>query len=130
MVSDDINKNFSVELRVKVGGDSEPTFVALKELQSLGYANEDSTILLKNVRVPAGYCSDFQHFIVTYGAIVSGDHALTFDQIPSDFSELKTVKFLAVCSTSMESQGRVGFTQDEVKNFLEYRKSQKSLGQK
>ncbi len=122
------NKNFSVELRVK--GNSEPTFYALKELQEIGYAYEDSTIVLNGVRVPAGYCNDFQQFIVTYGAIVSGNHALVYDQIPSDMSEIDVAKFLVVCSKSMEDQGRDAFTQSEVRDFLEYRRFQKSSGQK
>lgn len=122
------NKNFSVELCVRKN--SEPTFYALKELQEIGYAREDSTILFNGVRVPAGYCSDFQQFIVTYSAIVSGDHALIYDQIPLEFSELDAAKFLATCSKSMESQGREAFSQTEVRDFFEYRKSQKSFGQK
>lgn len=122
------SKNFSVELCVK--HNSEPTFYALKELQEIGYAHEDSTILFNGVRVPAGYCTDFQQFIVTYSAIVSGDHSLVYDQIPLDFSELDAAKFLATCSKSMESQGREAFTQDEVRDFFEYRRSQKKSGQK
>ena len=62
--------------------------------------------------------------------VVSGDHSLVYDQIPLDFSELDAAKFLATCSKSMESQGREAFTQDEVRDFFEYRRSQKNSGQK
>lgn len=128
MLVSERNRNFSVELCVKKN--SEPTFYALKELQEIGYAHEDSTIVFNGIRVPAGYCADFQQFIVTYSAIVSGDHALVYDQIPLEFSELDAAKFLAVCSKSMESQGREPFSQSEVSDFFEYRRSQKSFRQK
>ena len=54
--------NFSVELTVK-NNDVVETFDSLKELQEMGYAGVDSTIVYKKVRVPAGYCTDFHNFI-------------------------------------------------------------------
>lgn len=119
------HKDFSVELYVKNGGDAGLTFEKLKELQELEYAYSDSTIVLNGVRVPAGYCEDFHHFITTYGAIIVGDHALIYDQILDEFSDSDAVKFLAICSNSMKSQGRTPFTKVEVKDFLEYRSFKK-----
>ena len=50
----------------------------------------DSTIVYKRVRVPAGYCTDFHNFIITYGAIISGDHASIYEQVPEDLDYDKT----------------------------------------
>lgn len=126
MENTDYTKNFSVELVVKE--DPGETYTALDELKKLGYADNDSTIVFKNVRVPAGYCENFRDFMVTYGAIVTGDHALLFDQVGEDFTVRDAVHFLGVCSNSMKRCGREGFTNNEVRSFLEYRKSQNTSG--
>lgn len=121
-------KNFCVQLVVK--DDVVATFEALTKLKELGYAGNDSKIVFNGVLVPAGYCVDFQNFIVTYGAIVSGDQASIFEQVPESLSRRDAIKFLAQCSNSMEKQGREPIERDDVANFLEYRASQKSSGQK
>ena len=121
-------ENFSLHLKVKE--DSVKTFEALKELQQLGYAGTDSTITFNGVCVPAGYCVDFQNFIVTYGAIISGDHASVYEQVPEELGRTDAIRFLALCSNSMAKQGRSPIEKEDVANFLEYRASQKSGGQK
>ena len=122
-------KDYSIELTVE---DSPVvTFDALQKLKELGYAGNDSTIVLKGVRVPAGYCPDFQSFIVTHGAIVSGDQALIFEQVPENLNRADIIKFLLTCSKSLEKCGRLGLMRSEVKKFLEYRASQiKNRGQR
>ena len=123
MPNKDENMNYSLELVVK--GDAIVTFDTLKKLQELGYAREDSTIVYKKVRVPAGFCTDFQNFIVTYGSIVSGDHAGVFGQVPDGLNNNDAVRFLGVCSLSLEKCGRSGLSKDDVVNYLQYRDSQK-----
>ena len=118
------SENFSLELTVKNNAVVE-TFDSLKELQEMGFAGVDSTIVYKRVRVPAGYCADFHNFIITYGAIISGDHATVFEQVPEELDYDNTLKFLATCSISLEKCDRVGLSQDDVINFLEYRNLKK-----
>lgn len=125
------NENFSVQLNVNSHADDDArasveTFEALKELQKIGFADSYSTIVFNGIHVPAGCCVDYQHFIVTYGAIQSGDHALVYDQVLEDFDTVLAVHFIAVCSQSMKRIGRVPFDKDEVKDFLRYRASIKS----
>ena len=117
--------NFSVELTVK-NNDVVETFDSLKKLQEMGYAGVDSTIVYKNVRVPAGYCTDFHNFIITYGAIISGDHASVFEQVPEDLEKDDVLRFLVTCSQSLEKCDRLGLSRDDVVNFLDYRESQKN----
>ena len=117
------NMNYSVQLIVR--DDVVVTFNALKDLQALGYARDDSTIIYKKVRVPAGYCTDFQNFIVTYSSIISGNHAGIFGQVPEQLSDSDVVRFLGVCSLSLEKCGRDGLTKDDVVNYIQYRRSQK-----
>ena len=57
------NKKFSLELTVK-NDEVVETFDSLKQLQEMGYAGVDSTIVYKRSRVPAGYCTDFHNFII------------------------------------------------------------------
>lgn len=123
MSINNINKNFTMELTVK--DDPVVTFDTLKELQNMGYAKEDSTIVYKRVRVPAGYCTDFHNFIITYGAIISGDHASVFEQVPEELERDNILRFLATCSLSLEKCERPGLSQDDVINFLELRKQKK-----
>lgn len=122
------NMNYSVQLIVK--DNAVVTFNTLKELQALGYAREDSTIVYKKVRVPAGFCTDFQNFIMTYGSIISGDHAGVFGQVPEELSDNDAVRFLGVCTLSLERCGRPGLSKDDVVNYLQYRNSQKKSGHK
>lgn len=123
-MSKEKNKCFSVELTVK-NNEVVETFDTLKELQENGIAGVDSTIVYKRVRVPAGYCVDFHNFIVTYGAIISGDHASIFEQVPDSLGYDDTLRFLATCSLSLEKQERLGLAQEDVINFLELRKLKK-----
>ena len=117
------NMNYTVQLIVK--DDAVITFNTLKDLQALGYAREDSTIIYKKVCIPAGFCTDFQNFIMTYGSIISGDHAGVFGQVPEYLSDNDAVRFLGVCSLSLEKCGRAGLSKDDVINYLQFRKSQK-----
>ena len=114
------NKKFSLELTVK-NDEVVETYDSLKELQDLGYAGEDSTIVYKRVRVPAGYCVDFHNFIITYGAIISGDHASIYEQVPENLDYDNTLRFLAICTRSLEKCEREGLSRDDVMNFLAMR---------
>ena len=111
------NKKFSLELTVKNDGVVE-TFDSLKQLQEMGYAGVDSTIVYKRVRVPAGYCTDFHNFIITYGAIISGDHASIYEQVPEYLDYDNTLRFLATCTMSLEKCEREGLSKEDVLNFL------------
>ena len=121
------NKKFSLELTVK-NDEVVETFDSLKELQEMGYAGVDSTIVYKRVRVPAGYCSDFHNFIITYGAIISGDHASIYEQVPEDLDYHNTHRFLATCTMSLEKCEREGLSKDDVMNFLAMRGLTKKEG--
>lgn len=114
------NKKFSLELTVK-NDEVVETFDSLKQLQEMGYAGVDSTIVYKRVRVPAGYCTDFHNFIITYGAIISGDHASIYEQVPEDLDYDNTLRFLAICTMSLEKYEREGLSKDDVLNFLSMR---------
>ena len=114
------NKNFSLELTVK-NNEVVETFDSLKQLQEMGYAGVDSTIVYKRVRVPAGYCTDFHNFIITYGAIISGDHASIYEQVPEDLDYDNTLRFLATCTMSLEKCEREGLSKEDVLNFLSMR---------
>ena len=121
------NKKFSLELTVK-NDEVVETFDSLKELQEMGYAGVDSTIVYKRVRVPAGYCADFHNFIITYGAIISGDHASVFEMVPEGLDYDNTLKFLVTCSMSLEKCDRDGLSRDDVVNFLAMRGLSKKEG--
>ncbi len=121
-----LSNSFSIQLNVK--DNSAVTFKFLKGLQELGYANKDSTIVLNRVRVPAGYCSDYCHFLSTYNAILTGDRGLVYDLVPDDFSIHDAIGFIAVCSSSMSDRGFDEFTADEVHNFFQYRANKNSAG--
>ena len=121
------NKKFSLELTVK-NDEVVETFDSLKELQEMGYAGVDSTIVYKRVRVPAGYCKDFHNFIITYGAIISGDHASVFEQVPEELDYDNTLRFLVTCTKSLESCEREGLSKDDVINFLAMRGLTKKEG--
>ena len=121
------NKKFSLELTVK-NDEVVETFDSLKELQEMGYAGVDSTIVYKRVRVPAGYCSDFHNFIITYGAFISGDHASIYEQVPEDLDYDYTLRFLATCTMSLEKCEREGLSKDDVMNFLAMRGLTKKEG--
>lgn len=123
-MSKEKNKCFSVELTVK-NDEVVETFDSLKELQEAGIAGVDSTIVYKRVRVPAGYCVDFHNFMVTYGAIISGDHASIFEQVPESLGYDDILRFLVICSLSLEKQERLGLAKEDVVNFLELRKMKK-----
>ena len=114
------NKKFSLELTVK-NNEVVETFDSLKQLQEMGYAGVDSTIVYKRVRVPAGYCTDFHNFIITYGAIISGDHASIYEQVPEDLDYDNTLRFLAICTMSLEKCEREGLSKEDVLNFLSMR---------
>lgn len=114
------NKKFSLELTVK-NDEVVETFDSLKQLQEMGYAGVDSTIVYKRVRVPAGYCTDFHNFIITYGAIISGDHASIYEQVPEDLDYDNTLRFLAICTMSLEKCEREGLSKEDVLNFLSMR---------
>ena len=114
------NKKFSLELTVK-NNEVVETFDSLKQLQEMVYAGVDSTIVYKRVRVPAGYCTDFHNFIITYGAIISGDHASIYEQVPEDLDYDNTLRFLATCTMSLEKCEREGLSKDDVLNFLSMR---------
>lgn len=121
------NKKFSLELTVK-NDEVVETFDSLKELQEMGYAGVDSTIVYKRVRVPAGYCTDFHNFIITYSAIISGDHASIYEQVPEDLDYDNTLRFLATCTMSLEKCEREGLSKDDVMNFLAMRGLTKKEG--
>lgn len=123
-----LSSNFSVQLIVK--NNPVVTFKFLKGLQDLGYANNDSTIVANRIRVPAGYCTDYSHFLATYNAIRTGDRATVYDLVPKDLDDSAVVRFIGICSSSMRVMGFESFTNDEVRNFLQYRASQQSRGQK
>ena len=110
------NKKFSLELTVK-NDEVVETFDSLKQLQEMGYAGVDSTIVYKRVRVPAGYCTDFHNFIITYGAIISGDHASIYEQVPEDLDYDNTLRFLATCTMSLEKCEREGLSKEDVLNI-------------
>ena len=114
------NKKFSLELTVK-NNEVVETFDSLKQLQEMGYAGVDSTIVYKRVRIPAGYCTDFHNFIITYGAIISGDHASIYEQVPEDLDYDNTLRFLATCTMSLEKCEREGLSKEDVLNFLSMR---------
>lgn len=121
------NKKFSLELTVK-NDEVVETFDSLKQLQEMGYAGVDSTIVYKRVRVPAGYCIDFHNFIITYGAIISGDHASIYEQVPEDLDYDNTLRFLAICTMSLEKCEREGLSKEDVLNFLSMRGLTKKEG--
>ena len=121
------NKKFSLELTVK-NDEVVETFDSLKQLQEMGYAGVDSTIVYKRVRVPAGYCTDFHNFIITYGAIISGDHASIYGQVPEDLDYDNTLRFLATCTMSLEKCEREGLSKEDVLNFLAMRGLTKKEG--
>lgn len=124
-----LSSTFSVQLNVK--DNPVTTFKFLKGLQDLGYANKDSMIVVNRVRVPAGYCSDYIHFLTIYNAIQTGDRATVYDLVPDDLDVSDVVHFIGICSSSMKSIGFESFTNDEVRNFLQYRQaSQQNRGQK
>lgn len=130
MSTNEQGKNYVLNLAVKPEGDPVATFNDLKELQKLGYAHNGSSIIYKGVCVPAGYCVDYRNFIVTHSAIVSGDQALIYEQVPTDLERDDIVQFLLVCARSLKKQGRVPLTKEDVMTFIEYRESQKKEGQK
>lgn len=120
------SSSFSVQLIVK--DNPAVTFKFLKGLQDLGCANEDSTIVLNNVCVPAGYCRSYSSFLSTYNAISTGDRGLVYDLVPDDVSNHDAIQFIAACSSSMSARGFDAFTADEVHNFFQYRASKNSTG--
>lgn len=113
-----MEKNYTVDFKV-THGNAEDVFETMKTYQKLGIlVDEQAGIVFNDVRVPAGYLTDFIEFIDIYTSIVHGNKG-KITEVASTLDSESVSPFLNHCSTEMEKLELEAFSADEIDSIVE-----------
>lgn len=119
-----MNANHTVDFSVLPGGDVKMTFTQLKALQTLGIADERSSIKFNGITLPAGTFNTFEEYFQVHYAVAANELSNVASLIPATVSSMSFDRVLNAISNESKKLGNVGLTPEEIDAMVEERQKQ------